>query len=243
VLLFHGFSADNSVWAALASSLSALGLRVIAPDLGGHGSTEVAAGTVDALAAPVLDLVRALGASLQGPLHLIGHSLGAVVASHVAEQLGAGTASLTLIAPAGIGREIAADFVHGMAAVQTPGELAHLLHFLGARGTALSEPMLKTLADGLARGRLQALAHALAAPTGAQRIDLLRLLERLSQNLPVRVYMGLQDQVIAPAQAHQLPARVAVHWLAQSGHMPMWDQPRELLDLLLSGPLQEVSHG
>lgn len=241
VLLLHGFSADNSVWAALASSLGALGLRVIAPDLAGHGSTAVAASTVESLTAPVLALVQSLG--LPGPLHLIGHSLGAVVASQLAEQLGARTASLTLIAPAGLGREIAADFVHGMAAVQTPGELAHLLHFLGPRATGLSEPMLKTLADELARGRLQTLALALAAPSGAQRVDALRWLDKLAQRLPVRVYMGLLDQVIPPAQAQQLPARVAVHWLAQSGHMPMWDQPRELLDLLLHGALQGVAHG
>ena len=241
VLLLHGFSGDLSVWAALSSALGAMGMRVIAPDLPGHGSTQIAADGVESLTVPVLALVQSL--SLQGPLHLIGHSLGAVVASELAETLGARATSLTLIAPVGLGREIAADFVHGMAAVQTPGELAHLLHFLGPRATGLSEPLLKTLADELARGRLKTLAHALAAPSGAQRIELLRLLEKLAQRLPVRVYMGLHDQVIAPAQAQQLPPRVAVHWLAQSGHMPMWDQPRELLDLLLHGALHEVGHG
>ncbi len=241
VLLLHGFSADHSVWAALSSALGAMGLRVIAPDLAGHGSTQVAASGIESLVTPVRALLQGLG--LQGPLHLVGHSLGAVVASELAEALGARATSLTLIAPAGIGREIASDFVHGMAAVQTPGELAHLLHFLGPRATVLSEPLLKTLADELARGRLQTLALALAAPNGTRRVELLRLLEKLAPRLPVRVYMGLQDQVIAPTQAQQLPPRVAVHWLAQSGHMPMWDQPRELLDLLLHGALQGLAHG
>ena len=168
----------------------------------------------------------------------------AMVASiALAKQLGARAASLTLIAPVGMGHAIAAHFVHGMAAVQTPGELAHLLRFLGPQASGLSGPMLQTLAATLAQGRLQALAQAIAAPSGAQRVDVLRLLETLAQQIPVRVYMGLQDQVIAPAQAQWLPARVAVHWLAQSGHVPMWDQPRELLELLLAGALQGVRHG
>lgn len=243
VLLLHGFGADHSVWAALSGALAAQGLRVIAVDLPGHGATQAPASTVESLAAPVLALVQALAPPLPQPLHLIGHSLGGAVACELAQQLGARAASLTLIAPAGMGREIAADFVHGMAAVQTPGELAHWLHYLGAHASGLSDALLHQLASELARGRLQALAQAVAAPSGAQRIDVLRPLAKLAQRLPVRVYMGLQDLVIPPVQAQRLPGRVALHWLAKSGHMPMWDQPGELLELLLHGPLGQPGHG
>jgi pyruvate dehydrogenase E2 component (dihydrolipoamide acetyltransferase) len=81
-----------------------------------------------------------------------------------------------------------------------------------------------------ARGRLKALAEAVAGP-GGQRIDILRPLPALPDALPVRALIGTEDRVIPPHHAFNMPARVAVHFV-RAGHMPQWDAPGETLGLL-----------
>src|SRR5690606_27658591 len=161
---------------------------------------------------------------------LVGHSLGAAVAIEVARALGGRAASLTLIAPTGAGREISRDFIHGMAEATTAAEIAHLLDFLGPKAGGLSDAALARMAALAARGRLKALAEAVAGPAG-QRIDILRPLAALPEALPVRTLIGTEDRVIPPHHAFNMPARVAVHFV-RAGHMPQWDAPGETLDLL-----------
>lgn len=225
-LLIHGFAGDRSAWAATASALVRGGHRVVVPDLPAHGETRAEAETLEDL----VDAMSGFAEGLDGPVHLVGHSLGAAVAVGVAGRLGKTAASLTLIAPAGAGREINGDFVHGMAEARTAGELAHLLRLLGPKGGELSDAMLEAMAGQLARGRLKPLAQALAGPHG-QRVDILRPLDALPAALPVRALIGTQDRIIPAHHAFNLPARVAVHFLA-AGHMPQWDAPRETLALL-----------
>jgi pyruvate dehydrogenase E2 component (dihydrolipoamide acetyltransferase) len=225
-LLLHGFGGDRTAWAATASGLARGGARAVIVDLPGHGETEREAATLADLATAM----TGFAATLDGPLHLVGHSLGAAVAVEVARALGGRAASLTLIAPAGAGREINRDFIHGMAEATTAAELAHLLDFLGPKGNGLSDAALERMAALAARGRLKALAEAVAGP-GGQRIDILRPLAALPDALPVRALIGTEDRVIPPHHAFNMPARVAVHFV-RAGHMPQWDAPGETLGLL-----------
>jgi pimeloyl-ACP methyl ester carboxylesterase len=229
-LLIHGFAGERSAWAATASGLARAGWRVVLPDLPSHGETEAEAATLEELVALVSDFA----AAIDGPVHLVGHSLGAAVAVGVADRLAQGAASLTLIAPAGLGREINADFVHGMAGATTAAEVAHLLRLLGPKGGEISDDLLAGMAAELRRGRLKPLAEALAAPQGSQRIEILRSLGALPASLPVQALFGTEDRIIPPSHAFNLPSRVAVHFL-RAGHMPQWDAQREVLDLLNGG--------
>lgn len=225
-LLIHGFAADRSAWAVTASGLSRAGFRVVLPDLPSHGKTEAEAATFDDL----VDGLAPFAESLGERIHLVGHSLGGAVAAGLAGRLIGRTASLTLIAPAGAGREINNAFIEGMAEVTTPAELAHLIGFLGPKGSELSDAALSAMAAEIARGRLKELAAAIAGPQG-QRIDILRPLGALPAAVPVRAVIGTEDRVIPAEHAFNLPSRVAVHFV-RAGHMPQWDAPRETLALL-----------
>lgn len=229
VLLVHGFAADHTVWAAAAAQLARSGRRVIAVDLPGHGATTLPAFKVADLGAPLASALDALPA--KSGFDVIAHSLGAVAAVALAEARPERIASLTLIAPAGIGLEIDRAFVLGMATATSAGEVAHLLRRLSASGVGLSGTALAEVAREMARRRLHDLAED-AVGTSGQQVDVLAALERLSRAIPVRVIFGLQDRIIPWDQVTSLPPTVAIHLMAGSGHMPHWDEPRAFLNIV-----------
>ena len=226
VLLLHGFAGDGATWAALTAALTRAGHAVLAPDLPGHGTdTTTPEGVEDLLSA-----ITRIAANAQGKLHLVGHSLGGHLAALYAAANPDRTASLTLIAPAGLGREIETAFVHGMAHAGTAGEIAHLLRLLGPKAATLSPDALEAMAQTLSQGRLTALAQAIAGAHG-QRIDTLGPLSRLPDRIPLRVLIGRDDRIIPAAHLFHLPPRAAVHVLP-TGHMPQWDAPAEVAALI-----------
>lgn len=231
-LLIHGFAGDRSTWVATASGIARAGHTAMMPDLPAHGSSEAEAASLEDLVGAMTEFAN----GLPGVLHLVGHSLGGAVAAGLADRLGAKAASLTLIAPAGTGREIESSFIFGMAEATTAGEVAHLLRLLGPKADGLSDFVLASMAAQLAQGRLKALAQALVGPQG-QKIDILRGLAKLAGKLPVRALIGTEDRIIPAAHAFNLPPHVAVHFLT-AGHMAHWDLPRETLSLLTG-----VAHG
>ena len=223
VVLLHGFGGDAQTWAALAAHLARQGLAVSAPDLPGHGATTLAADDLDAFVSPLAPLLAG-----KAPVELVGHSLGGAVATLLARAHSERVARLTLIAPAGIGDAIDADFVHGLAAVRGAGGLAHLLRRLSPHPPALSPEQLAAMAGRLAAGRLAALADAIAGG-GRQQIDILPALAALP--MPVRVVWGVADTIIPWTQVRSLPPRTAIHLIAGAGHMPQWDAPQHIAAL------------
>jgi pimeloyl-ACP methyl ester carboxylesterase len=226
VLLLHGFSADGATWASVASGLARGGSRVIAPDLPGHGMTAIKAIHFDA----VLEAVAAFAQALAlGETEVLGHSMGAAVAARLAAVGQIKPPRLTLVAPAGLGFEIDADFVHGMAEVETAGALAHLLRRLAQRPPTLSRPQLEAMAAQLATGRLRQIVGCLA-PGGRQGIDIVPDLAAVKA--PLRLIWGLEDRIIPWTHVAAAPSRAAIHLIADAGHMPHWDKPQNLAALL-----------
>lgn len=227
VLLLHGFSAEGATWAAVAANLARNGARVVAADLPGHGATTIAAPDFATVCDAVAEFAQALG--LERP-HVLGHSMGGAVAVRLAAEGRLQPAALTLIAPAGLGGEIDADFVRGMAAVTTGGGLAHLLRRLARRPPTLSRPQLDAMAGDLAKGRLRDLATALA-PEGRQGIDVVADLAAIE--VPTRLVWGVADRILPWTQVAAAPSRTAIHLIADAGHMPHWDRPQDLAALLV----------
>jgi pimeloyl-ACP methyl ester carboxylesterase len=228
ILLLHGFSGDHTTWAALGSSLARAGHRVIAPDLPGHGATDISATSLSDLGADLLLLLDSLEVSATD---VVAHSLGAVAAMQMASAAPVRVAALSLLAPAGLGSDIDSQFVSGMANAKVSGDIVHLLRRLAVGQVQISDGALQGLADELARGRLIALADAALGAAG-QRADILPAVQKLSNELPVRVLFGLEDKIIPWTQVQNLPPQVSIHLLARSGHMPHWDQPGDVLKII-----------
>jgi len=82
VVCAHGAQDHGRMWDGLAPRVAALGYRVVAPDLRGHGDSGRLA-SVNIWGATVLDLATVAG-QVGGPVGWLGHSFGAGVAMYAA---------------------------------------------------------------------------------------------------------------------------------------------------------------
>ena len=98
VFLAHGFLDIAWSWKAVAERLQAEGFRCIAWDWRGHGESEhIGKGGYYHFPDYVLDLDELVGALAEGPVHLVGHSMGGTVCTLYAGVRGATLKTLTLV--------------------------------------------------------------------------------------------------------------------------------------------------
>lgn len=98
VVLLHGATRSLEDWAGFGDSL-AVDHRVIALDLRGHGQSSKFTERLRFGAAIVDDVVRLIDHLHLQRAHVVGHSLGAVVAANVTARYPARVATVSLIAP------------------------------------------------------------------------------------------------------------------------------------------------
>jgi pimeloyl-ACP methyl ester carboxylesterase len=95
LVLLHGMPRDHASWAQLAPDLAAEGLRVITPDLRGHGaSARTSTYSLELMREDLHQLAEALGL---GRFVLGGHSMGGTVATLFAERYPGRLAGLILV--------------------------------------------------------------------------------------------------------------------------------------------------
>ena len=220
VLLIHGFAGDMSTFAQLGKGLSRRGFAARAIDLPAHGKTGQEASTFDAL-------TEGLCAELnpQKPVHIVGHSLGAAVAVAAVSKVD-GAASLTLLAPAGLGLKIDAEFISGMAHAHSPGAVAHFLRRLSDRADTFSGQMIKDIYADLARHRLTALSEDICKD-GRQTISIRNDLMHLARKIPIQILVGMEDRIVRWQDTLDVSPAIALHIFPRAGHMPHWDAPAE----------------
>ena len=231
VLLLHGFGADLNTWMFNQSALAETH-RTIALELPGHGGStkDVGTGDADALADAVEAALDALGV---GRVHLVGHSMGGALALLVAARRPECLASLTLIAPAGLGPEINAGFIDGFVRASRRKDATEVLQMLVHDPALVSRTMVE---DVLRYKRLDGVTAALQAiagawfPAGRQARDLAGTLAAL--DAPAQVIWGRDDRVIPVAQAQAVAGRVPVHILERAGHLPHMEKSAEVNRLI-----------
>ncbi len=230
VVLLHGLYDEGAGWRDLPQRLARAGHPVLVPDLPGHGASAATAADVEAMTDTVRDLLA--GVLPEGPMRIVGHSMGAVIATRLAVLLGDRVESLTLISPAGLGPRINPDFMDLMAHAETPAALSRALGMLGAG--PLSGAALHTELDRLLRRRsgLAPIVRSLAR-AGIQQIDIAPDLARL--RVPVTAIFGLADAIIDWRDCASLPARAAIHLVPDAGHLPHSTAPDLICDLIVKG--------
>lgn len=213
-LLIHGLFADSQSFTTLGRKLAALGLRTYAVDLPAHGET------VSSVTSPA-DIAAAICAALpQVNFHIVAHSFGAIVASHMLARARA----LTLLSPAGCGEEINAEFLDAM----LNGHLDHALRFLGESVPIEAQA---SLADHLSvhASQLRAIVANISS-AGRQSVSILSALSRAT--IPVQAVFLRDDPIVPAHHALNLPFNVSTHMMQCVSHLPHWRDPDAVAGLV-----------
>lgn len=217
VVFLHGFGADRMAWGGVQSRLSQVGRRTLSLDLPGHGATAHEARSAEDLHGPLDAAMTWLDL---GPAHLVAHSMGAIPAVRLARART--VRSLTLIAPAGLGLAIDGEFLRGLAAAESPGEVSHLLDRITEGPHGLSSAILAQIHAELSQRRLMELAGALLGSSG-QSVSIRSELAELAGRIPVHMILGHRDRILDWREMLDVSPRIAIHHLPRAGHAPHWD--------------------
>jgi pimeloyl-ACP methyl ester carboxylesterase len=224
-VLLHGFAGDPTMWRRSGEFLAEQGFEAIACGLPGHGGLPLLGSSLEDLAAEV---ISRLPDPPNGKSHLVGHSLGGAVAILIAARDPERVASLTLLAPIGIGTYIDQSFLDGMISAGTIDSLERELRKTTARPLSYARFALAAILESRRTDALQTISH-MVAQHGVQQIFLVPELEKITA--PVRVFFGRQDRILRWQEALSLPGKVALH-LFDTGHMPHWEDPSAVLPVL-----------
>lgn len=227
LLLIHGFGGDLSNW-MLNQDVLARTHRVIAFDLPGHGasSKDVGDGSVTALADAAYALLKTL--NIPGA-HIMGHSLGGGIALALLRDHPESVASLTLIAPAGMGDEVNAPALKDMVEADRTRDmqkaLEALVHDKALVGRRMADNVLKLRRLDGARDALRTI-ESTCFGNGRQSFDMRPVLD--AARIPVALFWGEEDEILPVTGAKNVPDFVAKHILPQIGHMPQLEKTAEL---------------
>lgn len=230
VVLVHGFGADLNGWRPLLAGL-ALDRPVLAIDLPGHGASPLSGvPTLDLLADAVAETIAAEGLA---SVDLVGHSLGAAVATATAERVAAEVRSLLLLSPAGLGPEINGAFLSGFSRATSEASLTPWMRLLFADEAQIAPAFLKARLKQRAEPATAANEEQVIAtlfPESTQAFSVRAALARLA--MPIRIVHGTADQIIPSRHVAGLPGTVAVHLFPGVGHMPQVEVKAEIGRLL-----------
>ena len=233
VVLIHGAGFDHSAWALHSRWFAHHGFAVLVPDLPGHGRSQgPALKSIAEMADWIVALLEAAGASRA---HLIGHSMGSLIALETSARHPANVSALGLI---------------GTAAIMTVGP--DLLKAAEANDHDAID-MVSIWGLGFKAELGGSLAPGLWMHQGAQRVlqqtrpgvlynDLNAcnsyegaLAAAAAVKVPATFILGERD-MMTPAKAGKALAAATPHArtvvLPGAGHMMMIEQPDELLAAL-----------
>ncbi|HET7385079.1 MAG TPA: alpha/beta fold hydrolase [Nocardioidaceae bacterium] len=248
LLMLHGLACDHTTWLPVLGAL-ARRYTVIAPDLLGHGASAKprADYSVGGYANAMRDLLTVLGID---KVTVVGHSFGGGVAMQFAYQFPERTERMILVAPGGLGPEVAP----AIRAITLPGfhQAIGLATLPGVR--QLATTALKAVsATGLPRtrdlGEVAAIVDSWKDPAVRRAVrhvvgavvdwrgQVVTMADRayLTAAMPMCVVWGAEDTVI-PVRHADLAAELApsatVEVIAHAGHFPHKDHPQRFVRIL-----------
>jgi pimeloyl-ACP methyl ester carboxylesterase len=244
LVLMHGIGSRWQMWEPVIGRLAERH-DVIAVDLPGFGSSPMpppgAPPGIDSQIALVSDFLGQLG--VERP-HVAGNSMGGLMALEMAAR--GMVRSATALSPAGFASR--AEMTYGRASLWLSVRLARrtarysetLFATAWSRKLGLSlfvgRPERLTAADAAENTRALA-----GAPWFDETLPALRAFQFSDDreiDVPVTVAWGAKDRLLLPRQARraaQAIPRARVLMLPGCGHVPTWDDPEQVAQVILAG--------
>jgi pimeloyl-ACP methyl ester carboxylesterase len=245
MLLVHGVGSDSCVWEPVIGAL-AVHFDVIAVDLPGFGRSNAlpddVVPTPRALSAAVAALLDELGIER---VHAVGNSLGGWVALELAA--GGRARSVTALCPAGLWRapRLRDGEVYRGTGQRVVRRLRPVIPLLlrsrrirrAVLAPFVAEPDRVPYGAATRMIRSYGRATAYRATATAMRQSFFADAEEI--DVPVTVAFGELDRLIRPARIATPGARLEV--LGGCGHIPMWDDPPQVTELIEETARREVA--
>ena len=236
-ILLHGIGSASGSWLAQLQAAQGLGVRILAWDAPGYGqSTPVQPDQPKAsdYAARLWAWLDALGS---GPVHLVGHSLGCLMASAAAQAQPERVKHLWLLAPAA---------GYGLADPQVRArklqERLEKLQTLGPAGMA-AQRASAMLSPAASAEQLAWVEHTMAQviPAGYTQASQMLAGDDLASYLiglacPVDVACGQVDRITPAQGCAELAARLGLpfHLLGEVGHACPLEAAERVNDLMFT---------
>lgn len=237
LLLLHGFTGAKEDFTPWLDALAARGFHAVAPDHRGHGDSskpdDEAAYSLDQFALDALGLADVLGWER---FHLVGHSMGGMIAQHLVLTAHDRVESLVLMdtghGTVDMDPELAS---WGLALVRAEGmdALADVLVAIeGPLYTDAYQRLIDANPEHAAYGerKLRASSGAMYAAMGSELISAHDRLDRVASfSMPTLVVVGEEDlPFIGPSErlAETIPA-ARLEVVPAAGHSPQFENPPE----------------
>lgn len=228
LVLIHGFGSDRLSWAGTSPALMEVA-RVHALDLPGHGDSlaaEAGDGSPLALAELLADTLDAHGIARA---HLLGHSLGGAIAMVLAVAEPERVRSLSLLAPAGLGRGIDRDFLSAYPELATGEEAAALLQRLVSKPLLINRFTIARVLEQLQRPGARDALRRIATGTLEQEAQLGAWAAQVAATgIPRLVIFGGADQINPPDAAALVNFAGRTLVIPEAGHLPHVEAARQV---------------
>jgi pyruvate dehydrogenase E2 component (dihydrolipoamide acetyltransferase) len=216
LVLIPGFGGDINIFVFNQEVLSE-DRTVYALDMPGHGgsSKDVGDGDLDFFVGVFAGFLDALGVE---KAHLAGHSMGGAIAGAFALAHPERVASLVLLASAGLGEEINAEYIEGFIAANRRKDMRRVLQLLFADPELVTRQLVN---DQLQYKRKDGVDEALRTiadkhfPDGRQA----GVSDLSGTGVPILAVWGREDEIVPAAHAENLPEHAWVEILDGKGHM------------------------
>jgi 3-oxoadipate enol-lactonase len=226
IVFLHGLGASSSSFQPLLDSLG--GFRCIRPDLPGAGRSSLpfAKITMELLVEAVGEILRTVAGA---PAHLVAHSMGTLVALHVAAAASDAVLSLTLFGPIGAPGEAARERLRERARLVRQNGMIAVADAVAAAGLSTATKSINPIAlayvrESHLRQDAEGFAQSCEALAAAGGVNLRRL-------RPPALFVTGEDDPIAPPTAVQALAdgikSAKVRILARCGHWAPLEEPKQ----------------